>query len=328
MTGSRRPSGPAKPVVSVVLPTFNGERYLAESIQSVIDQTLTRWELIIVDDCSTDSTPDIIDRFAKRDPRIRNIRNEENYKLPASLNEGFALACGEYFTWTSDDNLYKPDALDTMVKYLNDHKELGGVYCDYTEIDEQGNHLSLQPAADWERLVEFDTVGACFLYRATVHQKVGLYDDSLFCAEDYDFWLRASMVSVFAPLHKDLYKYRLHGTSLTNTRQDQIHRATMTTLERNLPLLTMVGPAAKAKTYLRLARWHFQAGETVQARAMLARSMPFRLLEVCSRDRVMVAHLLLGDWLAGRLVAVFMTVKHIVCSAIGFRSGRQREAKD
>ena len=103
------------PKISVILPSYNGERYLAQSIQSVIDQTETDWELIIVNDCSTDSTLEIATKFAKIDRRIKVISNEKNSKLPASLNEGFRRAKGKYLTWTSDDNYYKPDALKKLL---------------------------------------------------------------------------------------------------------------------------------------------------------------------------------------------------------------------
>ena len=86
------------PKISIVLPTFNGERYLKSSIHSILSQTFPDWELIIVDDCSTDGTADIIKRYAQSDSRIRVIRNEKNQKLPGSLNIGFSVAKGEYLT--------------------------------------------------------------------------------------------------------------------------------------------------------------------------------------------------------------------------------------
>ena len=87
-----------KPLVSIVLPTFNGERYLRQSIGSVISQQYKNWELIIVDDHSTDSTSAIIDEFTETDPRIKVIHNTTNQKLPKSLNIGFEKAKGDLLT--------------------------------------------------------------------------------------------------------------------------------------------------------------------------------------------------------------------------------------
>ena len=89
--------------VSIILPTYNGKKYIRDSIESIINQTYTNWELIIVNDCSTDDTQKIIEEYQQKDKRIIVINNEKNLKLPASLNRGFEEASGEYYTWTSDD---------------------------------------------------------------------------------------------------------------------------------------------------------------------------------------------------------------------------------
>src|ERR1044072_1742318 len=91
-------SGPA---VSVVLPTFNRAAMLPHAIASVQSQTWTDWELIVVDDCSTDNTAEILRQHSIADPRLRVIRNETNQKLPRSLNVGFHASEGRFLTWTS-----------------------------------------------------------------------------------------------------------------------------------------------------------------------------------------------------------------------------------
>ena len=83
-------------LVRIILPVYNGEQYLRESIDSVIAQTYQNWELIIIDDCSSDASPSIAASYAERDSRIHYYRNEHNLKLPRSLNRGFSLAKGEY----------------------------------------------------------------------------------------------------------------------------------------------------------------------------------------------------------------------------------------
>ena len=105
-------------LISVVLPIYNGARFLKESVESVVNQTCTDWELLILDDCSTDETPEIALRYAGADPRIRYFRNESNLKLPGNLNKGFSLARGNYLTWTSDDNRFHNNALHTLLAAL------------------------------------------------------------------------------------------------------------------------------------------------------------------------------------------------------------------
>ena len=163
------------PLVSIVLPTYNGEEYISRAIQSIINQTYTNWELIIVNDCSVDSTSEIINNFSKQDSRIKIINNDKNMKLPASLNRGFKEANGEYYTWTSDDNEYYPEAIEKMVNFLDEHREYGMVYaicqllnCPKDQIDVWG-----EIPATVENLLEFSVCAACFLYRKTVAEEVG-----------------------------------------------------------------------------------------------------------------------------------------------------------
>src|SRR5947209_7128770 len=180
------------PLISIVLPTFNGARYLRESIESCIQQTYTNWELIVVDDASTDHTPAIIAEYVANDPRIRAIRNADNKKLPASLNAGFAEARGEYVTWTSDDNCYRPEALFEMLSYLVQNCSVDFVYSDFSLIDDSGDSAGLGWAAPPEKLAFDSCVGACFLYRRIVAEEVGKYAEDLFLVEDYDYWLRVA----------------------------------------------------------------------------------------------------------------------------------------
>src|SRR6476660_8627759 len=109
------------PNISVILPTHNGTRYLREAIESCLCQTHESWELIIVDDASTDDTPRIIADYAAGDGRIRTIRNARNLRLPASLNVGFSHARGKFLTWTSDDNCYRRQALGEMLAFLEEN---------------------------------------------------------------------------------------------------------------------------------------------------------------------------------------------------------------
>ena len=115
-------------MISVIMPVYNGEKYLKQSIESVIQQTYKDWELIIVNDCSTDKSRDIMQSYADADRRIRIVDYGRNLKLPRSLNAGFREARGEYLTWTSDDNLYKPNALEELFGYLDYNSEIGFVY--------------------------------------------------------------------------------------------------------------------------------------------------------------------------------------------------------
>ncbi|MCE5230187.1 glycosyltransferase [bacterium] len=225
-------------LVSVIVPVYNGERYLAEAIDSILSQTYSNIELIAVDDGSTDATADILARYAQADRRVRVI-SQSNQRLPAALNAGLAAARGEFLTWTSDDNRMKPRFLEFMVGQMRSAPAIDVMYADYELIDEEGR---IRRNSDyWERfqtpagsglvrlpddvsfLYHGNFIGAAFLYRDRTRLLAGDYNPRHFTCEDYDFFLRVN--AWLAMRHTSgrevLYQYRVHGRSLT-ARQGEL----------------------------------------------------------------------------------------------------------
>lgn len=213
--------------VSIIMPVYNGEAYLGEAIESILTQTFQNWELILVNDGSTDSSMDIMESYAEQDQRIKLTCNRKNLYLPKSLNAGFQCANGKYLTWTSDDNRYKKDAIEVMVGTLEAQSSYGMVYCDMEYINEQGN-VTGYFSGDISRIYVEDPIGACFLYRREVAERVGAYDPQMILVEDYDYWLRISRQFEIVHVPNSCYQYRIHGNSLTTTRIQsvisQLHR--------------------------------------------------------------------------------------------------------
>lgn len=212
-------------MVSIVLPVYNGEKYLALSIQSVLDQTYADWELIIVNDCSTDSSLHIAEKYAEQDARIHVISNAENKRVARSLNIGFEQAKGQYFTWTSDDNLYDEHALERMVDYLDRHSESYFVYADMNLIDERGNIIA-NTSNSCQNIFLCSCVGACFLYRREVTETVGGFDPEVLYVDDYEYWLRVSLQYELHHIPELLYQYRCHDGGMTYTREKEIRKVT------------------------------------------------------------------------------------------------------
>lgn len=212
------------PKVSIVLPCYNGASLLSEALDSCINQTFNDWELIIINDCSTDNTLEIAESYAKKDSRIFVYTNENNSKLPASLNNGFRKATGEYWTWTSDDNILHPNMLETMVKYLDEHEDIGLVVSDSYIIDINGDTIAehVVPNDLQNKMMLNNYVGASFMYRSEIAQIVGEYREDLFLVEDYEYFLRMSFHCNFAHIPQFLYYYRDNPNSLTATRQKEI----------------------------------------------------------------------------------------------------------
>lgn len=241
----------AAPRVSMVMPVHNGARWLVDAIDSVLAQDFGDFELILVNDASRDASPAIMAEAASRDPRVRFVDLDTNVGLPAALNHGFAVARGVLHSWTSDDNLLRPQMLARLVATLDAHPDADVVHADFTLIDEAGTDLGRSRVGPIERLLHGNNVGACFLYRARVTEALGGYDTQLFGVEDYDFWLRAAQRFRFVALPEDLYLYRKHGGSLTSQRAAQIQALTAQIVERAMP--AALAPAKRSEILLGLA---------------------------------------------------------------------------
>jgi len=294
------------PLVSIILPTFNGARYLVEAVESCRRQTLSNWELIIVDDASTDETPDIISRLIQEDNRIRTVKHEANRMLPAALNSGFSCALGQYLTWTSDDNRYKPSALERMWGFLENHPGVDIVYSDYLVIDDSGSILREVKVENPSGIVIGNVVGPSFMYRREVHLEIGGYDASLFLAEDFDFWLRAACKFKLFPLHESLYEYRIHAGSLTAMKMPEIHIAHRISLERSLPKLGCISPRQRAIGWCNLAAFAWSEGHMCDgfshmlkaaASSFLVTFLVLGKVLLCGRRVTYSAPLCLPSWL-------------------------------
>lgn len=213
------------PKVSIVLPTYNGERFIRESIDSIVNQTYKDWELIIVNDCSTDNTQDLIDEYVKRDERIRTIKNEHNKKLPESLNVGFREAKGDYLSWTSDDNVYLDNAIYELVSFLDNNMDYYMVCSAMNFMDEEMKFIRQNIPYEDELMYYCDCVGASFMYRREVLDEVGEYNTDFFLVEDYEYWLRILFkYKKIGYIDKVLYLYREQSGSLTATRKNEIFK--------------------------------------------------------------------------------------------------------
>lgn len=209
-----------EPLISIVLPVYNGSRYLKQAIESCINQTYKNIELLIIDDGSTDDSLLIASQFLASDNRIKIIENGKNLALPASLNVGHREAQGEYITWTSDDNRYQEDAIRKLYDTLIEER-VDIVYSDYLIIDDEDKLVAQSRLKEIEYLLFDGVIGACFLYKKEVYSRNKGYDENLFLVEDYDFWLRALKHSYYFKIENPgYYFYRYHANSLTVRMQN------------------------------------------------------------------------------------------------------------
>lgn len=225
-----------KPLVSVVLPTYNRAHVLPHAIRGVLQQTYRNVELIIVDDNSQDDTNAVVGYFG--DGRIRYLRNETNLKLPCALNRGFSVAKGEFLTWTSDDNIYGERAIETMVEFLqsNDCEFVFADYFDFSELDaETGKPLNVrhEKLPGKVQLEKGNRIGACFMYTRSVYREIGWYDPELFLVEDFDFFLRTAQRFTMCHISEPLYFFRRHEEALYCSRFCEVKAADVLVRHKN-----------------------------------------------------------------------------------------------
>ena len=224
-----RPSVSATtPLVSILVPSFNGEAHLREALDSLLVQTYPRIEIILLDDASTDATPAIAAEYAGR---ITYVRQPANMGIYDNVNVGIALAKGELIATYHADDIYLPTIVEAQVAYLREHPEVGAVFCSDIFVDAIGREygrMVLPPPVRGNRPLDYGTVlNALLTYknrflvcptamiRAAVHRDVGAYrQDRYRNTADLEMWLRIARAYPIAVLESHLMKYRhFHGNS-------------------------------------------------------------------------------------------------------------------
>ncbi|WP_299413487.1 glycosyltransferase [Acaryochloris sp. IP29b_bin.148] len=204
------------PKVSVIITTYNSMPYFPETLTSVLRQSFTDFEIIIIDDGSTDQTTTWTSQI--NDPRVKLI-SQSNQGVSVARNTGISHAQGKYLAFLDGDDLWKTTKLEQQVRLLDDYSEIGLVHTWLALIDEQ-SHLTgrvMQPVAEgevWQQIIENNMVAcSAAMVRRCCLEKVGGFDPDLLVAEDWDLWIRLAASYPFAVIRKPLVEYRLHTQS-------------------------------------------------------------------------------------------------------------------
>lgn len=208
------------PLVSVVLCVYNQAAYLAEAMESILRQTFTDFELIVVDDASTDSSPEVIRRFS--DLRVRYTRNEHNLGHAGSLNRGFALARGRYLAIMDSDDISLPERLAHQVAFLESHPDVAlcGSWVETFGLRVEVRRFPTEPAALAAHLLMACPFSTPTIMLRQVAALRGGFDFATFgLAFDYAYWVAVAERAPVANLPCVLLKYRLHGGQTTIARR-------------------------------------------------------------------------------------------------------------
>lgn len=218
------------PVISVIMSVYNGEDYLAEAIDSVVNQSFSDWELIIINDCSTDTTADILAKYAAQDARIKVHPNEVNLRLPSSLNKAISVAQGQYIARMDADDICLPDRLEKQYAFMTQHPDVALTSCRFMTLKNgviSSGGCGGKCDADSIKallLVTNPILHPGIMAKADVIRSLG-YDKTFTCTEDMELWTRFVLAGHKVEIQPEyLMIYRLHDKQITGTTLERQHR--------------------------------------------------------------------------------------------------------
>jgi glycosyltransferase involved in cell wall biosynthesis len=220
------------PLISVCMPVYNAERYVAEAVESILGQTLEDFELVIIDDGSTDGSLGILQGYAERDPRIR-LTSRPNKGLSATLRELVEQARGEWIARMDADDIALPQRLERQAAYLREHPDCVIVGTAAQVIDPDGDPVCIWFQDTGHELLDAHNLlgnrGTSLCHPSVMMRRgdvlaVGNYSEQYRIGEDLDLLLKLGERGCLANLPEPLLKYRAHASSFTRTRSDEAYR--------------------------------------------------------------------------------------------------------
>lgn len=220
-----------KPMVTVLMSVYNGERFLKEAIESILTQTFTDFEFLIINDGSKDNSVKIIESYD--DPRIRLINNEKNLKLIASLNKGVSLARGRYIARMDCDDISMPERLEKEVNFLENNHDYGLVGTWYTVIDGESKDQYNRSYPSSNDLIKLFLSLNCPLAHGSIMGRTELFKQNSYgskeypAVEDYELWVRMSKTTKIHNIPEYLFKYRVYGESFSDSKTQLMYNQTL-----------------------------------------------------------------------------------------------------
>ncbi len=252
------------PIVSIITPTYNRADLIGQTISSVIAQTYTNWELIIIDDASTDTTQEVVESFAKKDNRIHYIRREHHAGISANRILGIEKASGKYIAMIDSDDIWiDHDKLAKQVAFLESHSGYALVGTQIQTIDTVGTPIGtmiFETSDDKIRsriLLRNQFAQSSVLFSKKAALDVGSYNTSYTVNEDYDFWLALGTKYKFANIPDIATGYRVHDKSIIRQRRllaAGLHLDIIKKYRHQYPSFLK----AAVKGYVRIIRAYFQ----------------------------------------------------------------------
>jgi hypothetical protein len=282
----------ANPRVSVLLPVFNSERYVGEAIRSVLGQASVDLELVVIDDASTDGTPEILRSWEERDSRVRILTLTENVGASDALNAGLAVARGPYIARQDADDVSRPGRLAAQVAFLDREPDVVLLGTNYVRIDASGRVTSVADHAESPSVLSFllnfsNSLGVPGqgMFRTEVARAAGGFSREFRLAQGYELWTRLAMRGGVAVLPIIGLEYRVHEESATFLHARQ-QTATAVEVSRRMLSLTTGRTVTREEAEAVEGRWR---GVTSEAVSRLANAVISEAYEAYLRTDPSVA---------------------------------------
>ncbi len=241
----------AQKLISVCINAYNSENTIKETLESVLNQTYENLQVIVVDDCSTDKTADIVEEIASRDSRVELYRLPENGNISNANNEALSHARGEYIAHLDSDDVWLPDKIEKQFAFMEEHSEYGACFTHVLSVDENGAplgedayfdklfNIGNMTQAQWVRYFYIEANHIChstMLIRKSIQDELGGHDLSLLYLHDYDLWARLVLMCPIYIMQEPLVKYRVRmGSNSQPTREKEVaHNAEFARVAYNM----------------------------------------------------------------------------------------------
>lgn len=270
------------PIASVLMPVYNVEKYIVEAVESVLSQTFTDFELILLDDCSPDGSADIIKTFS--DERIAYHRNDENLGLANNLNVGLDMARGKYVVRMDGDDISLPNRLQTQIEFLEANPDIDLCSCGMEMFGKDDKVWIRERNPEQVKITMLfysPILHASAVWRRESFEKYNLrYRQEAFPAEDYDLWARAVKYCKLVNIPQVLYRYRIHGIQVTKTDD----RAELRTREIRLSYLKETLPSLSEKDRENFVNYYLEQKDIDAKNVCILKSIYKKVVSANKKD--------------------------------------------
>jgi len=310
------------PTVSVIIPTYNRAHLIGKAVKSVLNQTYQDFEIIVVDDGSTDNTEEVMKSF--NNFKIRYICHSDNRGISVARNIGIRASRGEYIALLDSDDEWLPEKLDKQVDVLQNESPEVGVVCSWSyNIDEKGNYISKRCLPKkggyiYEDLLSTNPISVpTVLIRKECFNRVSLFDDLLNAQEDWDMWIRIAKYYRFALIKVPLVKYRKHSDQISKNPREKIITANRILVKYVNELKKR--PRAHSKHYFYIGNRLCHMGKTKEGQRYLIKAIS--LYPFCIRYYICMFGSLFGP----KCFIYFVNIKRYLTRAMVKYIGKIRK---